>query len=108
MEFNTTTVGGMLEDFIGNMPQEQIDGELKLFQHISYTLKGPGCGYAGLGVLVDEGCAVDERMLEGLGARMNYRPYLEKNKASGNVFLYFRNLGDAEQAAVYLTEAVEL
>lgn len=102
MEFRTMTVGDMLEGFIDNMSSEQIDKEIKLFEHINRTLERGRRDYAEIGIIVDEDCIVDSGMLKSIETLFGYQPYLEKNESSGFVFLYFKSIEDAETASAYL------
>lgn len=107
MEFRTMTVGDMLEGFIDNMSSEQIDKEIKLFEHINRTLERGRHDYAEIGIIVDEDHIVDSDMLKSIKTLFGYQPYLEKNEASGFVFLYFKSIEDAETASAYLKAHAE-
>lgn len=107
MELRATTVGDMLEGFIDNMSEEQIDEELKLFQKIAKELKIGKKDYAGMGVLIDEDHLVEPGMEEKLEQALGYRPYREINRTSGYVFLYFETPTHAEIAADILRPYLE-
>lgn len=92
-------VGEMIEGFINNMPDEQIDRELKLFRQMANKLKGPRYDYARLGVVMDPDHIVDDDMLEKLKNEFGYKPQIENNLTSGHDFIYFRNKDDASRAA---------
>lgn len=96
MNFRTTTVGDMLEGFIDNMSDEQIDEELKLYGKISKELKMGKADYASMGVLIDEDHLIEHNMLDEMEFMLGYKPYREANRASGFVFLYFETLEHAE------------
>ena len=102
MGFRTTTVGDMLEGFIDNMSDEQIDKELKLFGKIAKELKDGKNNYAGLGVLIDEDHMIGEEEMSSLEQLLGYRPYREQNRQSGYLFLYFETPEHAEIAAASL------
>ena len=106
MGFRTLTVGNMLEGFIDNMSEEQIDEELKLFRKIAGELKGKRHTnkYDELGVLIDEDYMVDNNVMTIFERTYGYRPYLEKNKASGSAFIYFKNIDEAERAVTLMEE----
>lgn len=105
--FSTTTVGDMLEGFIDNMPDEQIDSELEFFQNVSEKLNGKGSDYSNLGVVIDEYHMADEDLVNGLKNLVGYCPYTEVNENSGFMFHYFKNETDAEKASSYLSKCAE-
>lgn len=61
--FRTLTIGDVLEDFMDNMSQEQIDEELKLFDRIGRELLGQDKDYTECGVVIDEDHMVDKDLL---------------------------------------------
>ena len=52
--FRTLTIGDVLEGFMDNMSQEQIDEELKLFDRIGRELLGQDKDYTECGGVIDE------------------------------------------------------
>lgn len=102
MNIRTITMGDIMEGFMGNMSEEQIDEELKLFDRIGHELLGKKSDYAACGVVIDEDHITDKDILNGLASHIGYKPWCEDNRASGFTFVYFRNLHDAEQAADYI------
>lgn len=100
MGFRTATVGGMLEGFIGNMSEEQIDEELRLFGRIAKELKIRKDDYASMGVLIDEDHLIEHSMLNEMESMLGYRPYREANVTSGFVFLYFETEEHAEAVSM--------
>ncbi len=103
MAFEIMTVGDMMEGFINNMSEEQIDKEIRLFQHIKTALNGKKHGNIDmLGVLIDKDNMINNELAGQLESSVGYRPYFEENEASGYNFLYFKNMDDTESAAAYL------
>lgn len=102
MEFTVTTVGDMISGFTDNMPDDQIDKELKLLDKIRRSLKVKKKDGDNVGVLLDKGRDVSDQMLFDIAIRLEYRPWVENNEASGYAFIYFRNPEDAEKAAAFL------
>lgn len=107
-KFRTMIVDDMMEGFIGNMSQEQIDEEFKLFQKITKELGVYINNYGTLGIIVDEEHLIDEELLAWIEKRIGYRPYIENNKASGNTFLYFRIIDHAAIIAKELAAHIEV
>lgn len=105
--FRTLTIGDVLEGFMDNMSQEQIDEELKLFDRIGRELLGQDKDYTECGVVIDEDHMVDKDLFDRVTSVMGYRPWCEDNRASGFTFIYFKNLQDAEQAAEYIADYVK-
>lgn len=97
----------MLEGFVDNMSEEQIDEELKLFRKIAKELKIGRNDYARMGVLIDEGHLTGSEDMDRLEGQLGYRPYREKNRQSGYVFLYFETLEHAQIAAGHLKYLLE-
>lgn len=92
----TTTVGELIEGFIDNMSQNQIDEELRFFEKVSRKLKGSRGDYGNLGIIIDEDWQINERFRTEMAEILGYEPYSEKNEPSGFQFLYFRNKEDAD------------
>lgn len=100
----TMTIGDVLEGFMDNMSQEQIDEELKLFDRIGKELLGGDKDYTQCGVVIDEDHMVDKNLFDHITSVTGYQPWCEDNRTSGFTFVYFKNLQDAEQAARCITE----
>lgn len=105
--FELTTVNTMLEGFMGNMSEDQIDQELDLFQQIADSLGGAGCNYDSLSVIIDKEYFVDDTLLSKLETNLSCKIYMEKNKASGWKFLYFIKEEDAIAAVKLLNQYME-
>ncbi len=101
-----TSVGDMLEGFVDNMSDKQLDEEIKLFQAIARGLKISRNNYAELGVIIDKDYLISNEVLDQLESVVGYKPYREKNKQSGFIFLYFETEDHAKAAASWLEKNI--
>lgn len=105
--FRTLTVNDMVEGFVDNMPQKQIDEELRFFGKIARKLMLTRNHYGELGVVIDEDWSVSENEIAAMAGIFDYEPYTEKNKPSGYQFIYFRSLDDAERGREWIRKQME-
>lgn len=93
------TVGELIEGFVDNMSQDQIDEELRFFGKVARKLGCSRIDYGHLGVMIDEEWQIDDEAKNKMAESLGYEPYSERNEASGFQFLYFKNEEDAERCS---------
>lgn len=101
------TVGELIEGFVDNMSQDQMDEELRFFGKVARKLRHFRINYGRLGVIIDEDWQIDDSIKNKMSESLGYEPYSERNEASGFQFLYFRNEEDAKKCNGLLEERQE-